>query len=994
MSAEASPAHSRLRKAPVALGLLPAEAAFYGDYAWCLNPYPTFGEAIIHLRAEAGKLGTAPESWQSREAAVNVFLLASALLNCADEFLRGPTLKLPRMAASTSPGRAARWAAEWIWASRRGLTDARRWRDGWVTGLNTFLTAFVRAGTASPASLAAAGANLAGLLRWTPPAALQDQQISVPSPFRRLDMTHVDVVSLAQCFVQRFPDRSLPILLVGLRTSGTYFAALARACLEIEGYAQVSCLTMEPNKGLGRWERKALHDFARRGYTAVLVDDPPNTAGTIFVSFDIARRAGFAAGRVKALVPIHPAKRNWPKHLPDDLVVALAPERWHMRSLLEPEAVHERLKEYFGQANFTDVRVVESHAAAAFNAASGNAALEMRGAHLKRIFEVRLTSPQGGEETRFVLAKSVGGGWLGYHAFLAGQRLAGLVPPILGLRDGILYMEWIPQSASDADNAKNRTQRIDAAAAYVAARAGALRLASNPLLGKGQQRHHNGLKLLEKTLCKAYGRLLTDALMQKRLGQRLRQLPCPAPTLIDGTTARQEWITGPQGLLKTDFEQHGMGKAELNVIDPAYDLADAIFSLALTPGEAGRLVRRYAEAAGDASVDRRLFMNKLLAGFWAMEQAQDTIFGKQQTRADQGRLHRQFMSAWNFLTVQTAYHCGSLCRRPASPGWRAPLVMLDIDGVIDSRLFGFPSTTAAGIKAIALLHAHGFSVALNTARSVAEVKDYCAAYGLSGGAAEHGAYVWDAVAQQGRSLLSAETLRQLDTLRAALRKLPGVFLDDRHHYSIRAFTYQEEPRGLIATVLTSLRASSVGDGALAPLPPLTINALMRELGLDRLSFHQTSIDTTVTAREADKGSGLRALRDWVLGPQAETIAVGDSEPDLAMFRAATRCFAPANISCAPQARLLGCTIASKPHQRGLLEIARRIVHADGKVCARCTPGDAVSGHTQDDLFFELLQAADRGWAANLGRAIFGPLLAPFSGAWNSLARRTRGSKTG
>jgi len=51
------------------------------------------------------------------------------------------------------------------------------------------------------------------------------------------------------------------------------------------------------------------------------------------------------------------------------------------------------------------------------------------------------------EETRYVLAKSVGWGWLGYHAFLAAEALAEFVPPVLGLRQGILYTEWLPQRA-------------------------------------------------------------------------------------------------------------------------------------------------------------------------------------------------------------------------------------------------------------------------------------------------------------------------------------------------------------------------------------------------------------------------------------------------------------------------------------------------------------------------------------------------------------------
>ena len=54
----------------------------------------------------------------------------------------------------------------------------------------------------------------------------------------------------------------------------------------------------------------------------------------------------------------------------------------------------------------------------------------------------------------------------------------------------------------------------------------------------------------------------------------------------DGNMRRAEWIVGPHGPLKTDYEHHGLGKEELNVIDPAYDLADTILNLELSPEEA------------------------------------------------------------------------------------------------------------------------------------------------------------------------------------------------------------------------------------------------------------------------------------------------------------------------------------------------------------------------------------------------------------------------
>ena len=80
--------------------------------------------------------------------------------------------------------------------------------------------------------------------------------------------------------------------------------------------------------------------------------------------------------------------------------------------------------------------------------------------------------------------------------------------------------------------------------------------------------------------------------------------------------------------LKADFEHHGTGKGELNVVDPAYDLAETILELALSPVEEASLIRRYIEDSGDAAVEERLFMNKLLAGLWTMESVQSSLFGQ------------------------------------------------------------------------------------------------------------------------------------------------------------------------------------------------------------------------------------------------------------------------------------------------------------------------------------------------------------------------------
>jgi hydroxymethylpyrimidine pyrophosphatase-like HAD family hydrolase len=308
--------------------------------------------------------------------------------------------------------------------------------------------------------------------------------------------------------------------------------------------------------------------------------------------------------------------------------------------------------------------------------------------------------------------------------------------------------------------------------------------------------------------------------------------------------------------------------------------------------------------------------------------------------------------------------------------------VLDIDGVLDRWIFGYPCTSAAGVEALSLLHAHDFAVILDTARSALEVREYCRAYGLAGGVAEYGAYLWDAVGQRGRVLVSPESLAQLERARKALEQLPGVFLDDRYQFSIRAFTYEDKRTGLarlpIPSPLRSVLSLASDDMAPVPLPTLAVRQLLAGLGLDRLSFKQTTMDTTITARETDKGRGLSALLDWVGQANADTAAVGDSEPDLPMFQVASRSFAPSHIGCARLARLIGCRIARQPFQRGLLEIVRSLVHPDGKRCPRCLA--CAAAPKNEGLFPDLLRAIDRKRSLVLLRALLDP------GAWRVLVR--------
>jgi hypothetical protein len=102
---------------------------------------------------------------------------------------------------------------------------------------------------------------------------------------------------------------------------------------------------------------------------------------------------------------------------------------------------------------------------------------------------------------------------------------------------------------------------------------------------------------------------------------------------------------------------------------------------------------------------------------------------------------------------------------------------------------------------------------------------------------------------------------------------------------------------------------------------------------------------------------LSTMRGFLGSTNAETYAIGDSEPDLAMFKVAGASFAPANLTCRQEAHALGTWIATREYQPGMLQIARQIVHPDGRSCERCEHV-ARAWPKNKGLFVDLLNAAD------------------------------------
>ena len=609
----------------------------------------------------------------------------------------------------------------------------------------------------------------------------------------------------------------------------------------------------------------------------------------------------------------------------------LKPEESHKYRLLDSGRVENQISEYFQSQN---AQVQSIAPAARENDALPGRSDEKVSVRLKRIYEVRLGDRTGKMETRFILAKSAGWGWLGYSAFLAGERLAPFVPKVLGLRDGILYEEWLPEADAPADK-NSRSNFVHMVASYVAARVRHLGLEADPSQELTRQDEHLGNSILAWLLSRVYGRGAT--LKYPRLLDGLSTAPCPFPTLIDGKSNRPEWVRIASSYVKTDFEHHGLGKTGLNVTDPAWDLAAAILHLNLSPMEEEQLLNQYRMETGDTGVKERIFLHKLIAGAWEFSKTLDKLADPDLTSHHED-FNRRYVAAWNFLVGHTARRCAQLCKRPGTIGWGGPLVFLDLDGVVDRSLFPFPSTTPAGIRAISLLHSHGFTLVTNTARSLPQVKEYCDAYGFAGGIAEYGSVLWDAVTSREKILVNHESLAELDAVRSALGQISGVFVDDTYRYIVRTYMY--------------------GERGTEPVPRTMIEGLLARHHFDRLTFHQTNIDTAIVVKEITKGSGVRALVDWVGNPTMLTAAVGDAETDLSMFREVKQSYAPSQIWCRLEAERLGCRIAREPYQLGLLSIARTLSHPDGGNCERCRE-IRLSCLKGTDVFLDMLEIADQ-----------------------------------
>lgn len=722
-----------------------------------------------------------------RRDRLNAFLLTAALSQIADDHAErdparlGEVAEFLRTSGREVPGRGLAALA----GGARALHDLRPATRGHE----------LRALVAETASSLVEGRDPDVALEPPVPPELARELVRLPACFHAFDQRPEDVERLADAVARLLPDRTRALLVVGVRTSGSYLAPLLAASLRARGYTDVGVLTARPGRAPAAETRRAVRACASRGGAGIVVDDVPGTGRSFLAAARALERGGVRRDAIVLAVPLF-AGQELPAALGRYASTVLPGEAWEIERRLEPAAVRAELEGLLGPLD-----EVEPLPLPGADGARG---------HRRALFRVRVA----GSVERLVLAEGVGLGWFGAHALAVAEQLSAYTPRVHGLVDGLLYREWLPEERrADAEGLPA------AVAGYVVARSEALPVDRDRSLGLAGQ--DPAWEVVSAILARAFLRAWPVARVAF-LDRATKLLLCPArPAVVDGKTGRSEWFAREpraSAVAKVGFASRGFWHLGLTCFDPVFDLA-GVDPGGADEGSAWELRRTYEERTGEG-VDPERWLLYQLAHVWG-----------------RGRTHPHEEPALRRASARALqrYFAETLLADVAAPP-AGPLCAIDLDGVLETESLGVPSTTGAGALALRALALHGFRPVLVSGRSAPEVAERCAHYRLAGGVAEYGAVVHDARSGGARVLLPPDARAALESARAALAELDGVTIDGDYRHCVRAYR-------------------SAGGGRYG-LPEAAIAAALRDGGTCAVRGEG---QTDFVAAGIDKATGLRVL---------------------------------------------------------------------------------------------------------------------------------------
>ena len=723
----------------------------------------------------------------------------------------------------------------------------------------------------------------------------QDIDVSslrMPSCFRSFDQHPADVIELVHRFSLRWPDRSQPVLVAGIRTSGSYMGPLAAAALRRDGYRCVQLVTPRPGERLDTAQRAAARAVADG--RCVVIDDPPVSGAAMQSCIQDLTTAGVPAAAMVLLLAL---PDHWP--IPSSLEsyerVVVPGMDWHITKSLTAEAVTRvagrllarsarqlegpltPVADPVGAAPGGMPRTPREHRRAAFAATVGETVLDVR--------------PPSGDR-RTLLVQGVGIGLFGRHDSAVAGRLGSHVPEILGVHDGLLY-----QLVASSDPAIPPLD-VQGAVTYLA------------------DRHRALLRPVDRS-ASMHGRMaaweVAGLLVGKALGRPDLALRIPVvhplvrlllsvdqPSVVDGRLSLDRWVVGTAGTrVKLDFAEGAFSNRDLWSYDPLFDVAAIADEL-----DAAEEVRaEWVSRTGQPVTPSRWLLLRLVHA-WDRHRLGGL---------PQPQLGRAYTAALTDFIADL--FLADQWERAAPPA--GPWCSLDIDGVLETGVFS--QATAPGLdgaSALRALVAHDYRVILATGRGADEVARRVDAWRLPGAAAEYGAVI---VLEGGSRLDLRDTtsIEAVERARAWLATREEVTVDPGLEHVVRAWRQGPDShrQPLIAADIAG--ANRAADDALVMIP-----------GDDQ---------TDLVPRGVSKALAVQALIDRLEPSQHQeaplAFAAGDGIADTPMLGLAKHAVVPSHAD--PAVRAAATISVRGAYQAGLRQGVGGLLGHEPGGCARC-----------------------------------------------------------
>ena len=580
----------------------------------------------------------------------------------------------------------------------------------------------------------------------------------IPSCFQTFDLQLTDIERLAERVLEELPAPE-PIVIVGVRTSGSYLAPLLAARMRALGRTDISTTTLRPRVHLQGQPAKLIGDASAEGARFIVADDPPASGSSIRSVMRELQRIGVPEERITPSFPCFTKESGDLRHLIGLRWVCLPWEDWAVHERLTEPAVMSELATLLGD----EVRLLSVTTVTLRQPARNDP-------HVRGHYRVEVADRTSSTvRTLNIAVQGVGIGYFGEHVAIVGEVMADYGPHIYGLRSGLLYREWF----DDADRVTGSSGATDLAAglaAYAAERSRRLRVSADRSRQLGGSQPAWEAAAIE--MSRAFGRAwpVAQILAVNPLVRRLMRVP--NPTVVDGTTDLENWFRGDRSgvdaLRSAGMQRRAYWHLGLGSYDPVFDLAGTMDDDFDVP-DARTMLDTYAVSTGDSVSPERWMLLRM-----------SQLWGCRRRGADPVRLRRARSR------VLQEYFASVFLHDLDAPLLDGPVVALDVDGVLETDHLGFPSLTAASALALRGLRKHGYRPVLVTGRSVDEVRERCRSYGLVGGVAEYGSAIVLTSTDTVINLVGPAEHEELVKLRNSLALLPDVVVDECYRIGVRA----------------------------------------------------------------------------------------------------------------------------------------------------------------------------------------------------------------